>query len=65
MYFDGCVIVHLIVGPVMAEAMFVNREEIPVYPIYRDPVSSHLRNHMSCYCCILFICIYILVTSTA
>ncbi|XP_070041825.1 protease Do-like 7 isoform X8 [Nicotiana tomentosiformis] len=25
-------------GPVMAEAMFVNREEIPVYPIYRDPV---------------------------
>ena len=27
------------VGPVVAEAMFVNREEIPVYPIYRDPVS--------------------------
>ncbi|KAK4346745.1 hypothetical protein RND71_033084 [Anisodus tanguticus] len=25
-------------GPVVAEAMFVNREEIPVYPIYRDPV---------------------------
>ncbi|MCD7470177.1 serine protease [Datura stramonium] len=25
-------------GPVMAEAMFVNREEIPVYPIYRDPM---------------------------
>ncbi|XP_016570153.1 protease Do-like 7 isoform X5 [Capsicum annuum] len=25
-------------GPVMAEAMFVNREEIPVCPIYRDPV---------------------------
>ncbi|KAJ0753926.1 putative htrA2 peptidase [Helianthus annuus] len=25
-------------GPVIAEAMFVNREEIPVYPIYRDPV---------------------------
>ncbi|KAI3726423.1 hypothetical protein L1987_66220 [Smallanthus sonchifolius] len=25
-------------GPVAAEAMFVNREEIPVYPIYRDPV---------------------------
>ncbi|KAL8231156.1 hypothetical protein R6Q57_000934 [Mikania cordata] len=25
-------------GPVTAEAMFVNREEIPVYPIYRDPV---------------------------
>lgn len=28
------------VGPVVAEAMFVNREEIPVYPIYRDPVSQ-------------------------
>ncbi|KAM0846525.1 hypothetical protein ACQ4PT_055622 [Festuca glaucescens] len=26
-------------GPVVAEAMFVNREEIPVYPLYRDPVS--------------------------
>ncbi|XP_047970253.1 protease Do-like 7 isoform X4 [Salvia hispanica] len=25
-------------GPVVAEAMFVNREEIPVHPIYRDPV---------------------------
>ncbi|XP_057796551.1 protease Do-like 7 [Salvia miltiorrhiza] len=25
-------------GPVVAEAMFVNREEIPVQPIYRDPV---------------------------
>ncbi|KAI3451823.1 hypothetical protein Pfo_008488 [Paulownia fortunei] len=25
-------------GPVVAEAMFVNREEIPVYPVYRDPV---------------------------
>ncbi|KAI7730540.1 hypothetical protein M8C21_010307, partial [Ambrosia artemisiifolia] len=25
-------------GPVTAEAMFINREEIPVYPIYRDPV---------------------------
>ncbi|KAK1433205.1 hypothetical protein QVD17_10113 [Tagetes erecta] len=25
-------------GPVTAEAMFVNREEIPVYPVYRDPV---------------------------
>ncbi|CAL5369267.1 unnamed protein product [Camellia sinensis] len=24
-------------GPVVAEAMFLNREEIPVYPIYRDP----------------------------
>ncbi|XP_074572325.1 protease Do-like 7 [Curcuma longa] len=26
-------------GPVVAEAMFVNREEVPVYPVYRDPVS--------------------------
>lgn len=25
-------------GPVVAEAMFVNREEVPVYPIYRDPI---------------------------
>ncbi|XP_074284746.1 protease Do-like 7 [Silene latifolia] len=25
-------------GPVVAEAMFLNREEIPVYPVYRDPV---------------------------
>ncbi|GJP62152.1 hypothetical protein CLOP_g19245 [Closterium sp. NIES-67] len=25
-------------GPVVAEAMFLNREEIPVHPIYRDPV---------------------------
>ncbi|XP_023761570.1 protease Do-like 7 isoform X1 [Lactuca sativa] len=25
-------------GPVVAEATFVNREETPVYPIYRDPV---------------------------
>ncbi|KAI3752694.1 hypothetical protein L2E82_24730 [Cichorium intybus] len=25
-------------GHVVAEATFVNREEIPVYPIYRDPV---------------------------
>uniref|UniRef100_A0A8R7USP2 PDZ domain-containing protein n=1 Tax=Triticum urartu TaxID=4572 RepID=A0A8R7USP2_TRIUA len=25
-------------GPVVAEAIFVNREEIPVYAIYRDPV---------------------------
>jgi len=26
-------------GPVVAEAMFSNREEVPVHPIYRDPVS--------------------------
>eukprot|EP00899_Mesostigma_viride_P016722 jgi/Mesvir1/25050/Mv04488-RA.1 len=25
-------------GPVVAEAMFLNREEIPVLPVYRDPV---------------------------
>ncbi|KAL9226509.1 hypothetical protein vseg_002315 [Gypsophila vaccaria] len=25
-------------GPVVAEATFLNREEIPVYPVYRDPV---------------------------
>jgi hypothetical protein len=27
--------------PVVAEAMFVNREEIPVYPLYRDHVSIY------------------------
>lgn len=25
-------------GPIVAEAMFVNREEISVFPLYRDPV---------------------------
>ena len=30
---------YVYVGPVVAEAMFVNREEIPIYPVYRDPVS--------------------------
>lgn len=25
----------------VAEATFVNREEVPVHPIYRDPVSPH------------------------
>jgi hypothetical protein len=34
---DSCAAV--LAGPVVAEAMFVNREEIPVYPLYRDPVS--------------------------
>lgn len=29
----------VLLGPVVSEAMFVNREEIPVYPLYRDPVS--------------------------
>ncbi|KAL0283850.1 UNVERIFIED_CONTAM: Protease Do-like 7 [Sesamum angustifolium] len=28
----------IVAGPVMAEALFVNREEIPVHPLYRDPV---------------------------
>jgi hypothetical protein len=32
----------LFLGPVVAEAMFSNREEIPVYPLYRDPVSVSL-----------------------
>lgn len=27
-------------GPIVAEAMFLNREEIPVFPLYRDPVSD-------------------------
>lgn len=35
------------IGPVVAEAMFVNREEIPVYPIYRDPVSTALLSSLS------------------
>lgn len=35
----GILMINLFVGPVVAEAMFVNREETPVYPIYRDPVS--------------------------
>ncbi len=25
-------------GPVVAEAVFINHEEVPIYPIYRDPV---------------------------
>lgn len=25
-------------GPVTAEATFLNREEVPIYPVYRDPV---------------------------
>lgn len=33
---------HFVTGPVVAEAMFVNREEIPVLPIYRDPVSGNV-----------------------
>ncbi|GFP85468.1 protease Do-like 7 [Phtheirospermum japonicum] len=30
-------------GPVVEEAMFVNREEVSVYPIYRDPVYVNFR----------------------
>ncbi|THG16797.1 hypothetical protein TEA_022006 [Camellia sinensis var. sinensis] len=30
-------------GPVVAEAMFLNREEIPVYPMYRDPAGLLLE----------------------
>nr|KAJ0204325.1 hypothetical protein LSAT_V11C500278320 [Lactuca sativa] len=30
-------------GPVVAEAMFVNREEIPDYPIYRDLVPAAIQ----------------------
>lgn len=53
--------VIVIVGPVVAEAMFMNREEIPIYPIYRDPVSflwrlfivfaSHYREYESQFIC--------------
>jgi hypothetical protein len=25
-------------GPIVAEAIFLNREELPVYPVYFDPV---------------------------
>lgn len=32
-------ILFLVLGPVVAEAMFVNREEVAVHPVYRDPVS--------------------------
>ena len=28
------------VGPVVAEVIFVNREEVPVHPIYRDPIGQ-------------------------
>ena len=38
--FSNSVLLLWFIGPVVAEAMFVNREEIPVYPIYRDPVST-------------------------
>lgn len=38
---------HASAGPVVAEAMFVNREEIPVYPVYRDPVSCCPREFLT------------------
>ena len=44
------------IGPVVAEAMFVNREEIPVFPVYRDPVSTVLLSY-------IYMCIYILIRS--
>lgn len=62
LYFDGCITVHLFVGPVVTEAMFVNREEIPVYPIYRDPVSS-LKHRLSFDCWILFMHLFWLHSS--
>ncbi|KAJ9676307.1 hypothetical protein PVL29_025030 [Vitis rotundifolia] len=39
--FPNSVLLLWFVGPVVAEAMFVNREEIPVYLIYRDLVFIH------------------------
>lgn len=36
---DFLICVRCDAGPVVAEAMFVNREEVPVHPVYRDPVS--------------------------
>ncbi|KAJ9693376.1 hypothetical protein PVL29_012229 [Vitis rotundifolia] len=36
--FPNSVLLLWFMGPVVAEAMFVNREEIHVYLIYRDPV---------------------------
>lgn len=45
----------LFLGPVVAEAMLLNREEVPVYPIYRDPVSVNSSSFG-----ILFTCYFIL-----
>ena len=28
----------LLPGPIVAEAIFLNREELPLYPLYYDPV---------------------------
>lgn len=44
-------------GPVVAEAMFVNREEIPIYPIYRDPVRS-IIDYACSFCCLKFYRVY-------
>ncbi|KAJ9702529.1 hypothetical protein PVL29_004322 [Vitis rotundifolia] len=38
--FPNSVLLLLFIGPVVAEGMFVNREEIPLYPIYKDLYSS-------------------------
>ncbi|KAG1656524.1 hypothetical protein FOA52_005550, partial [Chlamydomonas sp. UWO 241] len=32
----SCVVV--LNGPIVADAIFLNREELPVRPVYRDPV---------------------------
>ena len=39
--FPNSVLLLWFIGLVVVEAMFVNREEIPVYPIYKDPVFIH------------------------
>ena len=39
--FPNSVLLLWFIGPVVVEAMFVNREENPVYPIYKDPVFIH------------------------
>jgi hypothetical protein len=41
-------------GPVVAEAMFVNREEIPVCPLYRDPVSVYSFHLIPFFVCFIF-----------
>ena len=32
-------------GPIVAEAIFLNREELPVFPLYYDPVRSGATSH--------------------
>jgi hypothetical protein len=33
-----CLLCCVLQGPIVAEAIFLNREELPVYPVYYDPV---------------------------